>query len=210
MTHQPLSIGPDGLKIIQDFESLRLDAYLCPAGKLTIGWGHVLLPRDYALFGVTMQRLADIINTNLAARQIVIRLRIMPAQAAELLRGDTRQTALFLNSVTRAPLKQHQFDALGSFVFNVGQGHYAQSTLRKKTRRRRFSRRGGGVSEMEIRHGQRRKGGSERLGRAPGTRTGALRTTIVTPERPPVLDAGAQTRAGPTTGGVDGRTPNAL
>jgi lysozyme len=33
--------------------------------------------------------------------------------------------------VTRAALNQNQFDALASFVFNVGQGNYAQSTLRR-------------------------------------------------------------------------------
>ena len=28
------------LEIIKKYEGLRLEAYLCPAGKPTIGWGH--------------------------------------------------------------------------------------------------------------------------------------------------------------------------
>ena len=36
----PRLINAAGQKIIKDSESLVLTSYLCPAGKLTIGWGH--------------------------------------------------------------------------------------------------------------------------------------------------------------------------
>ena len=32
--------------IIKHFEGFRADAYLCPAGKLTVGYGHVIQPGD--------------------------------------------------------------------------------------------------------------------------------------------------------------------
>jgi len=125
------SVSPAAIGLIKQFEGCRLSAYLCPANRLTIGWGHVLQPMDYALFNVPMARMGDIIRFNAAAKKITIPLHIAPAQADNLLERDVAQVALFLALVTRTPLKQRQFDALCSFIFNVGQGNYAQSTLRK-------------------------------------------------------------------------------
>jgi len=58
-------------------------------------------------------------------------LFISPTQADALLNGDTRQVANYLNSVLRVDINQNQFDALCSFVFNVGQDNFAGSTIRK-------------------------------------------------------------------------------
>ena len=35
----------DGINLIKKFEGLRLDAYLCPAGVWTIGYGHLCDPK---------------------------------------------------------------------------------------------------------------------------------------------------------------------
>jgi lysozyme len=59
-------------------------------------------------------------------------LYIIQDVADRLLQRDTKQVALFVHSVVRQPLNQNQFDALCSFVFNVGQGQFTESTLRKK------------------------------------------------------------------------------
>jgi lysozyme len=138
MTQRPTAIGSAGIELIKRFEGLRLVAYLCPAGKLTIGYGHVIAaPKfDCAILGVSADVLREIVTDSQKFGRIKPEhhalLHITEAQAEMLLRSDLRQTALFLASVTRAALNQNQFDALASFIFNVGQGNYAQSTLRKK------------------------------------------------------------------------------
>ena len=35
-----MKISENGLKLIRSFEGCRLEAYKCPAGVWTIGWGH--------------------------------------------------------------------------------------------------------------------------------------------------------------------------
>jgi lysozyme len=52
--------------------------------------------------------------------------------AVQLLRKDLAEVAAGILARVRAPLTQGQFDALCSFVFNVGLGHFGSSTLLKK------------------------------------------------------------------------------
>jgi lysozyme len=112
---------------------------LCPANKLTIGYGHVLLPAwDCVLFGpMHWQTLQRIIHDCQSRRRLTeearLRLHINQAQADQLLAQDVQRDGQFLNSLLQqVELKQHQFDALASFVFNVGQGAFARSTLKRK------------------------------------------------------------------------------
>jgi len=136
MSKTPTTIGPAGLHIIKQMESCRLRPYLCPANKLTIGWGHMLMPKwDAALFRIEPPTLRAVIDECQHLRFVTRyarQLSITQEVADKLLDRDANQTALFLSSTTRVPLNQHQFDALCSFIFNIGQGQYAESTLRKK------------------------------------------------------------------------------
>jgi lysozyme len=133
----PLTLSKAGLDLIKTSEKLRLTAYLCPANRLTIGWGHVLLPKfDAGLFSnVSPEALARIIKDCQSRRTVTKEakalLYINQKQAEALLTSDASQTARFIRSITPVSLTQNQFDALCSLVFNIGQTNYAESTLRR-------------------------------------------------------------------------------
>lgn len=96
----------NGKKIIKAFEGFRARAYLCPAGILTIGYGHT----------------GPDVKSN-----IVISKR----QAELVLSMDLDKFESCINSNVETTLSQNQFDALVSFVFNVGCGAFKQSTMLK-------------------------------------------------------------------------------
>ena len=141
----PNTLGTAGLNLIKTSESLKLRAYLCPANKLTIGYGHVIgAPFDYLLFKAfsdshSLQACIDACQQRRRLTpEAVAGLFINPAQAETLLRNDTQQVAEFISSI-HPELTPNQFDALVSLVFNIGQGNYADSTLRAKLKAGDFS-----------------------------------------------------------------------
>ena len=95
-------ISDIGIQMVKKHEGLRLDAYLCPANVWTIGYGHT---------GGVKQ--GD---------------KITHEQAEEYLRKDLAKAEMIVNNET-GHLTQGQFDALVSFVFNVGGGNFKKSTL---------------------------------------------------------------------------------
>jgi lysozyme len=85
--------------LIKRFEGLRLEAYLCPAGVWTVGWGHTA--------GV---KAGD---------------RVTAEEAEALLGADVAAVEDGLVGVIHVPLNQGQWDALVSLCFNLrggGQG----------------------------------------------------------------------------------------
>lgn len=105
-----LTISAVGLELIKRFESFSAAPYLCPANKLTIGYGHVILPRDNNPTTITHE------------------------QATDLLRADCEIAETYIRAVTKTlspALNQNEFDALVSLVFNIGVGNFSHSTLLK-------------------------------------------------------------------------------
>ncbi len=84
-----------GRSIIMSFEDLRLQAYRCPAGVLTIGYGHT-------------------------GPDVVKGMTITKLQAEALLAGDLSRFERDVASLVKAPVTDNQFAALVSFAFNVG------------------------------------------------------------------------------------------
>jgi len=99
-----LSISGEGVALIKSFEGCHLTAYYCPAGVLTIGWGHTG-PDVYK--GQT----------------------ITQARADELLKSDLARFEGAVNSYTTVKINQCMFDALVSFTYNCGIDAYKNSTL---------------------------------------------------------------------------------
>jgi len=101
-----MQISEKGLDLIKRFEGCQLSAYRCPAGVLTIGYGHT--------HGV---HAGDTCT---------------PRQAELWLTEDCSVAELTIESNVKVPVNQNQFDALVSFVFNLGAGNFVKSTLLKK------------------------------------------------------------------------------
>jgi lysozyme len=97
-------INSAALDIIKRSESLRLRSYKCPAGILTIGYGHT-------------------------GKDVLMGQVIDATKAQELLERDlvhfSRGVSVYLeNEVT-----DNQFGALVSLAFNIGLGAFGKSTL---------------------------------------------------------------------------------
>jgi len=99
-----MTISNKGLELIKSHEGLRLEAYLCPANVWTIGYGHTATAKKG--------------------------MRISKYDAELLLIKDLKQAETCVYK-TMLPFNQNQFDALVSFVFNVGCGNFSRSTLLK-------------------------------------------------------------------------------
>ena len=97
-----IKINKAGLDLIKKYEGCRLTAYKCPAGVLTIGYGHT----DGVKAGDT----------------------ITQAQADLYLQSDVGNYENLVNEYNRNynyKFNRNQFSALVSFAFNCGAGNLA-------------------------------------------------------------------------------------
>ena len=92
-----------GLDLIKQFEGLKLESYICPAGKLTIGYGHTI--------GVKLGQ------------------KITKEQAEELVKQDYDSACRDVRNLVKVPINENQLGALASFVFNLGKNALMGSTL---------------------------------------------------------------------------------
>ncbi len=97
----------NGVELIKRFEGLELEAYQDIAGIWTIGYGHT---------GADVQP----------------GMKISERDAEELLRRDLKPREQAVESAVKVPLNQNEFDALVSFVYNVGAAAFRGSTALKR------------------------------------------------------------------------------
>ena len=107
-----LKPSENSVEIIKKHESYRSKAYQCPSGVWTIGYGHTKGVRK----GQTITR----------------------AQGEAYFQQDLQNAVNIVRKYVKVPLTQNEFDALVSFVFNVGEGNFKNSTMLKKINAREY------------------------------------------------------------------------
>ena len=95
----------EGLALIKKFEGLELEAYKCAAGVWTIGYGHT---KDVQEGDVWSESHAD-----------------------HMLEVELEEFEGYINDNVTAALSQNQFDALVSWVYNLGPANLKASTMLK-------------------------------------------------------------------------------
>jgi lysozyme len=100
----PMNYSQNLLALLKKFEGCRLVAYVPRPGDVyTIGYGHTANVHP----GMTITQ-----------------------SEADILAGvDLKAAVAFVNHYVTAHLTQEEFDALTDFVFNVGAGSFAKSTM---------------------------------------------------------------------------------
>ena len=100
-----MRLSSAGLELLKRSEGFRDRTYCDVAGFHTIGFGHRLSAEENYPYGITRQQAEAILGSDISiAENAVARL-------------------------VHVPLTQGQFDALVDFVFNLGSGRLASSTL---------------------------------------------------------------------------------
>lgn len=110
-------MSPRGLSALMRREGVVLKMYLDSAGLPTIGVGHLLTKDE--LHSGKIAGIGDWHNG------------LTDAQVQDLLTRDLMRAESTVNRLVKVPLTINQRDALLSFVFNVGGGAFADSTLLK-------------------------------------------------------------------------------
>lgn len=108
---QKYSLSDNGMKLLEQFEGLRLEAYLDSANIATIGFGSIKYPNGNKV------KLGD---------------KITKDQAKEYKLHDLKEFENTVNTSVKVPLTQNQYDALVSLSYNIGSGAFKNSTLLKK------------------------------------------------------------------------------
>ena len=101
-----MRISQEGVNLIKHFEGCRLEAYKCPAGVWTVGYGHTKEVKE-----------GDAIEQEAAEAFLI---------------EDLESFEQAVTRLVEVPLTQQQFDALVSWTFNLGAGNLAESTLLRK------------------------------------------------------------------------------
>jgi lysozyme len=107
-----VNVSKAAIALIKHHEGVRSRPYRCPANLWTCGVGHLIGDGKH---------LPDSWNRTFSQEEI-----------DGLLKSDLRRFELGVHKMLpNVPLRQHEFDALVSFCFNLGLGCFQRSTLRQ-------------------------------------------------------------------------------
>lgn len=109
-----MQTGPRGRALIKHFEGSVPYAYSDPVGHATFGVGHLIhtgpvTKADQQRWGTRQRPRPDLVDTTLRAD-------LVPREKA-------------VQRLVKVRLRQHEFDALVSLLFNIGEGNFAASTV---------------------------------------------------------------------------------
>jgi lysozyme len=105
-----MKMTEEGLALIRAFEGFRSEAYRCPAGVWTIGYGH---------------------TSRAGPPEVTSRLNMTEPEAAAVLARDVDSFMREVRACLKRELTDAQFSALVSFAFNVGIGNLKSSSVLK-------------------------------------------------------------------------------
>lgn len=114
-------ISANGLNYIKQIEKFSPKVYLDQGGFATIGYGH-LITKDESSSG----------KIKIGNTFIKYNFGLIESQASTLLDQDCDFAENAVNQYVTTTISQNEFDALVSFVFNVGASAFKNSTLLKK------------------------------------------------------------------------------
>lgn len=120
MGAKAMRMSEKGRHLLTQWEGKESKVYKDSAGLLTIGVGHLLTKDEIASGKILILGIATKYSDGLTDHQI-----------DQLLVQDLAGAEGAVNSGVDVALNQSQFDALVSFVFNVGRTAFYNSTLRK-------------------------------------------------------------------------------
>lgn len=113
-----MQISYNGVEFLKEREGFRDKAYKDTGGVWTIGYG----------------------TTKVDGRPVDAGLTCTKQQATEWLKADLSWAQTAVNKLVRVPLKQNQFDALVSFVYNIGEYAFSRSTLLRLLNAKQYDR----------------------------------------------------------------------
>lgn len=102
-----MQISYNGKKLIQELEGFKGTAYLDTGGVWTVGYG----------------------TTKIEGKPVEAGQTCNEARAQEWLLADLAWAQTAVNTLVKVRLSQPMFDALTSFVYNVGENAFARSTM---------------------------------------------------------------------------------
>ena len=107
-----MNVSKAGIALIKHHEGVRSRPYRCPANLWTVGVGHLIGDG---------KSLPDSWNRTFSQEEI-----------DGILKSDLRRFELGVHKMLpNVLLRQHEFDAIISFCFNLGLGCFQRSTLRQ-------------------------------------------------------------------------------
>lgn len=111
----PREVNDKGIRMVKQWESLRLTAYLDKKknGVWTIGYGHTKTAKPG--------------------------MKITAEEAEKLLQSDLYDARSTVDRLVQVPLSDNQFAALVSLVFNIGEPQFKRSTLLKRLNKGDYS-----------------------------------------------------------------------
>jgi lysozyme len=107
-----VNVSKAGIALIKHHEGVRNRPYRCPANLYTVGVGHLIGDG---------KSLPDSWNRTFSQEEI-----------DGILKSDLKRFELGVHKMLpNVPLRQHEFDAIISFCFNLGLGCFQRSTIRQ-------------------------------------------------------------------------------